>query len=230
MNPLRLLALLLGLAVAGPALSAQRPPLPAASPGDATATPAAEEVYTPEPVGTGPAKTAAATSSSSVAPAPAPAGATAKDKKSNVPSAPTAAGAPPPLSPRFQQIRDRIEVLFGHRNTPPPPADPRRNPFRAPGAAPVAAAPAGVPAENAPPPTAAAVDLALLKQTAATLKVAGTIEIGGRAHLIINQVPYKEGDMINARAKGQPVFLRVKHISRYSYTLSLNTAELSVKY
>ena len=228
MKPLRLLALLLGLAVAGPALSAQRPPLPAASPGDAIATPAAEEFYTPEPVGTGPAKTAVA--ASSVAPAPAPAGATAKDKKSNVLSAPAAAGVPPPLSLRFQQIRDRIEVLFGHRNTPPPPADPRRNPFRAPGAAPVAAAPAGVPAENAPPPTAAAVDLALLKQTAATLKVAGTIEIGGRAHLIINQVPYKEGDMINARAKGQPVFLRVKHISRYSYTLSLNTAELGVKY
>jgi hypothetical protein len=120
--------------------------------------------------------------------------------------------------------------LFGHRNAPPPSADPRRNPFRAPGAAPVAAAPVGVPAENVPVPSASSADLTLLKQTAATLKVAGTIELGGRSHLIINQVPYKEGDVINVRMKGQPVFLRVKHISRYSYTLSLNAAELSVKY
>ena len=70
----------------------------------------------------------------------------------------------------------------------------------------------------------------MLKQAAATLKVAGTIQINSVAHLIINQVPYKEGDVINLRAKGQPVFVRVKHISRYSYTLSLNAAELSVKY
>ena len=60
--------------------------------------------------------------------------------------------------------------------------------------------------------------------------MAGTIQINGVAHLIINQVPYKESDVINVRMKGQPVFLRVKHISRYSYTLSLNAAELSVKY
>ncbi len=209
MKPLCYFAFSLGLAGAGSELLAQRPPLPAVAPGDATATPAAEAAYTPELVGTVPAKTAAAASTPAAAVAPA---------------------TPPPLSPRFQQVRDRIEVLFGHRNAPPPPADPRRNPFRPPGAAPVAAAPVGAPAENGPPPTAAAVDLALLKQTAATLKVGGTIEIGGRPHLIINQVPYKEGDMINTRAKGQPVFLRVKHISRYSYTLSLNAAELSVKY
>ena len=43
-------------------------------------------------------------------------------------------------------------------------------------------------------------------------------------------MPYKEGDVISTKVKGQPVFVRVKHISRYSYTLSLNTTELSVKY
>ncbi len=50
------------------------------------------------------------------------------------------------------------------------------------------------------------------------------------APIIINQVPYKEGDVLKARVNGNPVFVRVKHISRYSYTLALNNAELSVKY
>jgi hypothetical protein len=73
-------------------------------------------------------------------------------------------------------------------------------------------------------------DLALLQQAAAVLKVSGTIQLGGVSHLIINQEAYKEGDVLNARLKGQPIHLRVKNISRYSYTLALNDAELSVKY
>jgi hypothetical protein len=139
------------------------------------------------------------------------------------------AGGAPPLSPRFQQVRNRIDALFQHRGEAPVAPDPRKSPFRPAGAAPVAAVKAGRVA-NLPPPTASAADLQLLKQAAATLKVAGTIQINSVAHLIINQVPYKEGDVINLRAKGQPVFVRVKHISRYSYTLALNAAELSVKY
>ena len=45
-----------------------------------------------------------------------------------------------------------------------------------------------------------------------------------------NSVVRAEGEVINLRSKDQPVFVRVKHISRYSYTLALNAAELSVKY
>lgn len=88
--------------------------------------------------------------------------------------------------------------------------------------------PGGASTANLPPPPSA--DLDVLRLGTAALKVAGTVQINGRAHLIINQAPYKEGDVLNVRVKGQPVFLRVKNISRYSYTLSLNEAEISVKY
>ena len=178
-------------------------------------------------------------------PAPAPAEATApetasppvpaaaKPKKSPAPALAAKAAvapAPPPLSPRFQQVRDRIDALFRHRSETPPAPDPRKNPFRPAGAAPVALAAPGSAASSQLPPVEPNTDAQLLQQGAATLKVAGTIQIGGLAHLIINQVPYKEGEIINTRVRGQPVYLRLKNISRYSYTLSLNAAELSVKY
>jgi hypothetical protein len=35
-----------------------------------------------------------------------------------------------PLSPRFQQVRNRIETLFEHRIAPPPPTNQVSNPFR----------------------------------------------------------------------------------------------------
>ena len=161
-----------------------------------------------------------------------PASAAAKPKKIPAAKAPVApvAPAPPPLSPRFQQVRDRIDALFRHRSETPPAPDPRKNPFRPAGAAPVALAAPGSAASSQLPPVEPNTDAQLLQQGAATLKVAGTIQIGGLAHLIINQVPYKEGEIINTRVRGQPVYLRLKNISRYSYTLALNAAELSVKY
>jgi hypothetical protein len=204
-----------------------------------------EEVYIPEKPAPKPALAAVA----SVDPK-----AKAADSKGTTGSAATpktAVMAPPPLSPRFQQVRDRIAGLFAHRNETPPNFDPRKSPFRAAGATPAAAAAAtpatplvsplsqGVPAPSrsaaapaveAPPVTPPSTELALLQQAVANLKVAGTIQIGGVAHLVINQVPYKEGDVLSAKAKGQPVYLRVKNISRYSYTLSINDVELSVKY
>ncbi|MCX6953175.1 MAG: hypothetical protein NTV51_13565, partial [Verrucomicrobia bacterium] len=86
------------------------------------------------------------------------------------------------------------------------------------------------PADDAPAPAASATDLQLLQQAAATLKVGGRIGLGGVDHLPSNQTAYKEGDVINAKGRGQTVLIRVKNISRYSYTLSLNGTELSVKY
>lgn len=224
MNPFRPLALLWVFPVIAGGLCAQapRPPLPAANQPAETAL---DEVYTPEP-----ARPAAASAAAPASARVEPKG-TEKVAPTALPGAGSKlpAGGPPPLSPRFQQVRNRIDALFQHRGEAPLAPDPRKSPFRPAGAAPVAAVKAG-PAANVPPPTASAADLQLLKQASATLKVAGTIQINSVAHLIINQVPYKEGDVINLRAKGQPVFVRVKHISRYSYTLALNAAELSVKY
>ncbi len=212
MNPFRPFALLLVFPVIAGGLCAQapRPPLPAS---DQPAETAGEDVSTPAPA------PVLATGTKNIVPAARPAAGTKL----------LAGGTPPPLSPRFQQVRDRIDVLFQHRGEAPLAPDPRQSPFR-PAGAPSVAAPKVGPAANFPPSTASAADLQLLQQAAVALKVAGTIQINGVAHLIINQVPYKESDVINVRMKGQPVFLRVKHISRYSYTLSLNAAELSVKY
>ena len=222
MKTLRPVALILLVPVVAGGLFAQgpRPPLPA------TAQPA-EEMAAPEAVR--PAAAARSVPGSATAPVvpkgpepPGPAGPPAAGTK-------TSAGATPPLSPRFQQVRSRIGALFQHRGETTRATDPRKSPFRPAGAAPVATVKAG-PVGDLAPPTASAADLQLLKQAAVALKVAGTIQINGVAHLIINQVPYKEGEVINLRSKDQPAFVRVKHISRYSYTLALNAAELSVKY
>ena len=204
MNARRLLALLLGFAAARAAEPPASVPAPDGAPAPAAVT----------------------------SPASAPAQPPLAPRKSRGPDPRTsAAQPPPPLSPRFQQVRDRMEELFRHRSEAPPVFEARSNPFRAAGAlAPLPQRGPKPAAADAPPPVASATDLQLLQQAAATLKVGGTIRIGGVDHLSINQTAYKEGDAINVRVKGQPVVVRVKNISRYSYTLSLNGTELSVKY
>ncbi len=247
---------------------APAPAAPAATVKPATSTPApeatsdAEEVYVPEkvPVRGAPAPTPTTAAPSAPVPsatagkAPAADTAPAVDPKAKPTKTKTSSDVltkvalmpAPPLSPRFQQVRDRIEALLGHRSETPPKFDSRKSPFRPASGGPAALAstattggasplspttsngPVEAPASSANP--AATGDLQLLQLATANLKVAGTIQINNVAHLVINQVPYKEGDVIIARAKGNAIYLRVKNISRYSYTLSLNETELSVKY
>ncbi len=132
-----------------------------------------------------------------------------------------------PLAPRFKQVRDRIDALFQHRNAPPLALEPQQNPFRVPGAA-RPTGPAGTGTAVVVP--APADNLALLQQAAAALKVSGVFEIGGRSHLVINARPYKQGDVVQAQAQGERVYLRVKEISKRSVTLALNDAEMTLKY
>jgi hypothetical protein len=137
---------------------------------------------------------------------------------------------PNPLAPRFAQVRERIDTLFEHRNEPPPPPDAKHNPFR--GAA-VAPAPAGVDGKGvvaAAAPVTPLDNLTLLQQAAATLKISGVFEIGGRSHLVINARPYKQGDVVQTLAQGEKVYLRLKEISKRSVTLTLNDAEMSLTY
>lgn len=237
MIPSRSILWLLVLTATAGGLGAQ--PTSGAAPGvgPAPAEAAAEEVYVPERPGTpatpAPAVEAPAAPARTPVPAPTPALAPSSIDK-NTPTITAKATAVPTLTPRFQQVRDRIAILLGHRNDAPPVADPRKNPFRPAGAAPaepVKGRATGAPAVAAPSkPVTSGTDFQMLQAAATTLKVAGTIQINGIGHLIINQVPYKEGDVLKARVNGNPVFVRVKHISRYSYTLALNNAELSVKY
>jgi hypothetical protein len=131
--------------------------------------------------------------------------------------------APPPLSPRFIQVRERINALFQHRNESPPPPDLRANPFR-PAGAPVA------PGDGARPTAVASNDLSLLQQAIATLKVGGTGERDDQPFVVVNNRTYKKNDVIPARAEGEMVYLRVGEITRHSLTVSLNETELTLKF
>lgn len=146
-------------------------------------------------------------------------------------SAATPAGKVPPLSPRFRQIRDRIDALFQHRNAALPPLDPRLDPFRPPGAVPEIPAVKTADSNTAAAPVVApSSDVKLLQESMATLKVSGVFEIGGKQHLVINSRPYKEGDVIQTQVRGVAVYLRVRQISRNSLVLVLNQAEMTLKF
>ncbi len=133
-----------------------------------------------------------------------------------------------PLAPRFKQVHERIDALFQHRNASPAPLDPKDNPFRLPGTRPSAPV---VEATTAEPVVVAAMDsLAQLQQAAATLKVSGVFEKGGRSHLVINARPYQEGDVVQTQVSGEKVYLRVREISKRSVTLVLNDAEMTLKF
>ena len=144
----------------------------------------------------------------------------------DIPAKAPKASVPNPFAPRFKQVRERIDALFGHRNETPPAPDLRTNPFRVPGA-PVATLPRHDEAPKAPD---VASDLSLLQQSAATLRVSGVFEIGGRSHLVINARPYKEGDVVQTQVQGEAVYLRVREIAKRSVTLELNDAELTLKF
>jgi hypothetical protein len=145
----------------------------------------------------------------------------------DAPKTPAKTSTPQPLAPRFKQVRDRIADLYQHRNETPPAPDPALNPFRAPGSviAPVGDEP--VKEERRTPPVG---NLALLQQAAATLKVSGTFEIGGKLHLVINARPYKSGDVVQTQVGGESVYLRVREISRRSVALALHDAEMTLNF
>lgn len=153
------------------------------------------------------------------------------------PAATAAAKLPPvpPLSPRFKQVRERIDALFSNRNETPAPPDARANPFRSPGAV-IEARPVTAPeptsstTPNEPLPVASATDLARLQAAVATLKVSGTFEKDGRLFLVINAKPYKDNDVLQTQIQGEPVYMRVRQVSRHSVTVVLNEAEMTLKF
>ncbi len=147
-------------------------------------------------------------------------------------AAPAAPAAANTMDARFRQVRNKINDLYQHRNEAPPPPEPRASPFR-PAGQPVAA-PAETktdkPETPAEPANGESRNLALLQQGAATLRVSGTLEIGGRSHLVINKRPYKQGDVVPAVVEGETIYLRVREIGRRTVTLVLNDAEMTLKY
>lgn len=147
--------------------------------------------------------------------------------------APGKVNVPPPLSPRMRQIRERIDVLFAHRNGTISPVSARLDPFRPPGSAIDLPPPASVDDMATVLPDAgeqATGDLATLQKAVATLKVSGTFEIGGRQHLVVNSRPYTDGDVIPTVLDGKTVYLRVREVSGKALTLTLNGAEIALKF
>ncbi|MBI5770500.1 MAG: hypothetical protein HZA93_22170 [Verrucomicrobia bacterium] len=228
-------------------LAAVLAPLPAAdrAPGPAPAA-AAESAPVVAPVASQKAPPAAVKANPTSLP-PAAEKADEKKKSGTKMEAEAAAKPPPalPLSPRFLVVRERINLLYGNRDAPPPPIDARHNPFRsqpiavaptpAPGSggAPVApgapAAPPGTPpTEPAPPPVNPGI--ALVKQAAALLRVTGFVERDGRTLLNINQALYREGETVKVAVKGQTVLLRIKKLSRTSLTVTLGEAEHTINF
>ncbi len=149
-------------------------------------------------------------------------------KAAKAPAAPVASNT---MDARFRQVRNKINDLYQHRNEAPPPTDPRASPFRPAGQPVVVPAPAeNKPEAPAEPANGESRSLALLQQGAATLRVSGTLEIGGRSHLVINKRPYKQGDVVPAVVEGETIYLRVREIGRHTVTLVLNDAEMTLKY
>ncbi len=133
----------------------------------------------------------------------------------------TAAIKPPPVSPRFAQIRGRISDLYLFHHGPPREFDPATNPFRNAGISldPVAVVPA-----------TARTDAELLKQAAALVKVSGWTEYDGQTLLTINQTLCRDSDKIKVTVNGQTLSLRVSKFTRTNLTLTLNEAEITKRY
>jgi hypothetical protein len=149
------------------------------------------------------------------------------------PAAPPAANAKTlPLSPRFQQVRDRVDALFQLRNETPPQPDGRANPFRPSGAGVPATAPAapGEPAPVALPAELPAGDMALLQQAVASLKITGVVALRAESHVQINAKLYKKSDVVQTTVQGQVVYIRVRDITGRTATLALNDAEMTLKF
>lgn len=129
----------------------------------------------------------------------------------------------PSLGPRYKQTRERVDELFRYRNGTLPVPDPQLNLFR------VAAYNSVFP--ELPVQTRvdepAVSDEMILKLAVATLK-GGTLTVGGRSYLTINQKRHTEGDIIVIRVRDRPVSLLLKHLTPNSATFSYKSAEIVV--
>ncbi len=137
---------------------------------------------------------------------------------------------------RVTQVQERIAALSKYRDEAPPPPNPAFNPFRAPVSGHTVAPPAAE-GDRLPGGTELIASgpgpgdsLTLLQQGAATLKLGGTIEIGGRTQLVINARPRMEGDVVPTQVLGKTVYVRIKEIAKRSVTLSYEDAEMTLKF
>ncbi len=151
--------------------------------------------------------------------------------------------APKKAVDRYERIQERIDALIKNRLKPDPLPAILPNPFQLSEAFPLTENPRtpGGPTDHSSDPAAhetkppvdappTGSDAEILAYYAATLRISGTVELNGRPQLVINQSPYKEGDLILLRHKDANVYLRVVHIAPGELTLGYKAVEQILKF
>lgn len=147
------------------------------------------------------------------------------------PSAPAAKGkAAAPVggtAASFARTQKKIEAMLGQRLKPDSLPASMPSPFDLP--------PSNLPSkqiESKPVSErlAPTTDSEMLLYYGAGLRISGTVIADDKVHLIINQAPYKEGDILTIKTKDSSAKLRVIAIAPGELTLGLNDAVQVIKF
>jgi hypothetical protein len=133
------------------------------------------------------------------------------------------------VADRYALTKTRISQLLDDRLHPEPLPNPLPNPFYRVAETPVPDAVPDKPVEAVVPAAADLSDGDTLARFAAGMKISGLIMLSDAPHLTINSALYKEGDVIPAGNKDQPVYIQVQQITPDELTLRLNDATLKIR-
>lgn len=136
---------------------------------------------------------------------------------------------PDPGAERSDRLRRQIEALLGPRRAPVAlPVDPP-NPFSLAAAGTITPAPA---VARAPAPAAAeeASNAATLARLASRLRIGGLIRLRDHMQVVINDNPWREGDVFVVEREPQLIQLQVVRIAPGQLTLRLADAELTLRF
>ncbi len=125
---------------------------------------------------------------------------------------------------RYAEVRERIDALFQHRDSPPVEIAYADNPFLI-----------GVvrpPSSNTPETPVIVTESveARLQAIVDGLRISGVGLMGGVDFVFINQEPRKVGDIISVTRQGATVFVRVDAISPGQVTFSLEGVSISRRF
>jgi hypothetical protein len=123
----------------------------------------------------------------------------------------------PAVLPNPFQLSDDTPTVNSTRTPPGPPSDQSTT---------VATIKVDPPADYLPPGS----DEELLARYLPTLRVTGTGQLNGRAYVVINSSPYREGDVIIINNKTQKLYFQVLHIAPGEITIGYNDATQVLKF
>ena len=123
----------------------------------------------------------------------------------------------PALLPNPFQLSDETPSVNSTRTPPGPPSDQTVT---------TVVAKVDPPADYLPPGS----DEELLARYLPTLRVSGTGQQNGRAYVIINSSPYREGDVITITNKSQKLYFQILRIATSEITIGYNEATQILKF